>query len=247
MGNCSIIRDNKGNITDVKAPNGASSLLYKAALTLTQDQNKALDIWAVSQTSNFVEEVLSPIKFQAANAATPIIQQQKETAQFVAEYLKEKGQKINILSENQMLQEARKRGYDNFEALIDIEGQQLGKSFSFKKSVQEIEQLVKTNKEININEIFDLTPLLQVLKTTNLKETKIKFNYDNRANTEASAALAIQGDRIQSITINASQADFRGGAQQFRNEMATLISHEAQHLYDRENGLDYGGSVARVE
>lgn len=61
--NCNIITDNKGNITDVKAPNGASSLLYKAALTFTNNnQNQALDIWAVSQTPSFIEEVLSPLK-----------------------------------------------------------------------------------------------------------------------------------------------------------------------------------------
>lgn len=108
--NCNIITDNKGNITDVKAPNGASSLLYKAALTFTNNnQNQALDIWAVSQTPSFVEEVLSPIKFQAANAATPAILQQREVAQLVTEYLKNKGQKINVLPEAQILEEARKR------------------------------------------------------------------------------------------------------------------------------------------
>lgn len=241
MSNCSIIKDNKGNITDVKAPNGASSLLYQAALNITNSPEAALNVWAVSQTPMFVEDVLIPNRAQQE-----AVVQQKETAQFVVEYLKERGQNINVVPESQIIEEARKRGAD-INNLINIDGVQLGKSFTFKKSAQEIEQLAKTNSEININELFDLTPLTTLLNTTDLKETKIIFDYDSRANTEASAALEIQGDRIQSITINASQADFRGGAQQFRNELAILISHEAQHLYDRENGLDYGGSVATVE
>lgn len=107
--NCRIVRNPiNNNVERVEAPNGEESLLYKSALNKFNDAKTALNVWAVSSLTSFKEQVMRPI----------LPPQNKKTAELVTEYLKSKGQGINILSEQEMVAEARKRGYENFDAMV---------------------------------------------------------------------------------------------------------------------------------
>jgi len=50
---CQIIRDPQGELLNVEAPNGATSLLYRNLLTLSGSKDRALALWAFSYTEEF--------------------------------------------------------------------------------------------------------------------------------------------------------------------------------------------------
>lgn len=58
--NCHIHK-NKGEVTKVTSPNGEDSLLYKEALQVLGDKNKALDVWSTAYSNGYAEYLdLSP-------------------------------------------------------------------------------------------------------------------------------------------------------------------------------------------
>lgn len=52
---CQIIKNNKGDILAVEAPNGYTSKLYLDLLQITNDKKAALDLWAYSYAQDFID------------------------------------------------------------------------------------------------------------------------------------------------------------------------------------------------
>lgn len=53
--NCQVIKDNQGNIINVEAPNGNTSILYSELKNITNNQDVALNLWSYSYTDDFNE------------------------------------------------------------------------------------------------------------------------------------------------------------------------------------------------
>lgn len=64
--NCHIYKD-KGEVTKVTTPNGEESLLYKEALRVLGDKDKALDVWSTAYSNGYAEYLnLSPKEINLA-------------------------------------------------------------------------------------------------------------------------------------------------------------------------------------
>ena len=53
--NCQIVKDKQGNIINVEAPNGNTSILYSELKNITNNQDAALNLWSYSYTDDFNE------------------------------------------------------------------------------------------------------------------------------------------------------------------------------------------------
>lgn len=58
---CKIFRSSNGTVDYIEAPNGERSILFDSINERVSNKEEAADIWAVSRTPKFVNEVLEPI------------------------------------------------------------------------------------------------------------------------------------------------------------------------------------------
>lgn len=71
--NCSIIRNDRGQIISTEAPNGERSMLFDSLVNKLQEPAEALKVWLVSKTREFTERVMNPIKSKQRSKLVSII------------------------------------------------------------------------------------------------------------------------------------------------------------------------------
>lgn len=144
----------------------------------------------------------------------------------------------DLLSGNNLFSE-----YDNdtnqIKFVINKNGEQIGKLFDIKISDNKLRSLLSSEKEVNINSIFDLKDL------GGLENLKLKFNVNNNE-SDISGGLFFSEGKAISIEINYPRSFIERPINEIRNGVFSILSHETQHIYDRGIARIYGDSFTRV-
>lgn len=169
----------------------------------------------------------------------------KETVEEIINKLKQLGlsSEVFLLNTTQLLEKLKELEGETKQFIIDGNDNQIGKK-AFLKS--EVKPLMDNESELDLKDFVDFEELIKITPTINYENAKIKFKKDENRASEISAELQFSGSKVDSITFYFREADLQSSEDKLRREVAVLISHETQHIYDRGNFRNSGTNIDRV-